>query len=87
MLKILGAIILGVIIADCVTFPLWSVAVGFVVTVSMAWVLRRRAMADIYVMTAAALAAMITLSVGDNIKPQLPSQNERVSIIIEDITS
>lgn len=87
MLKILGAIILGVIIADCVTFPLWSVAVGFVVTVSMAWVLRRRAMADIYVMTAAALAAMITLSVGDNIKPQLPPQSERVSIIIEDITS
>lgn len=87
MLRLLIAIILGVILADCVTFPLWSVAVGFVVTVSMAWVLRRRAMADIYVMAAASLAAMLTLSVGDNIHPQLPLPSGKISLVIEDITS
>ena len=63
MLRLLIAIILGITLADCVSFPLWSLAVGFVMMVGAAWIWRRRAMGDIYVLAAAALVAMIRLGV------------------------
>lgn len=67
-LRVLLAIILGIVVADCVTFPLWGVAVGFFIAVVSAWLLRRRNVADLYVMVAAALAAMMTLYIGDSLR-------------------
>ena len=67
MLRLLIAIILGITLADCAVFPLWSVAVGFVIMVGAAWMWRRRAMGDIYVLAAAALAAMITMNISNSL--------------------
>lgn len=67
-LRVLLAIILGIIIADRVTFPLWGVAVGFFIAVVTAWLLRRHNVADLYVMVAASLAAMMTLYIGDFVR-------------------
>ena len=66
MLRLLVAIILGITLADCVAFPLWSVTVGFVVTVGAAWMWRHRAASDLYVMATAALAAMMTMNISDS---------------------
>lgn len=74
MLRLLVAIIFGITLADCVTFPLWSVTVGFVVMVGAAWVWRRRAVADIYVMAAAAMAAMMTMNIDTGNTPQFISR-------------
>lgn len=70
LLRVLLAIVLGVVIADCVTIPLWGVAVGFFIAVMAAWLLRRRNVADLYVMTAATLAAMMTLYGGDSLRAE-----------------
>ena len=83
MLRLLIAIILGITLADCAVFPLWSVAVGFVVMVGVAWMLRRRAIGDLYVMAAAALAAMITMGISTNNSPHAIAQQTIPSWAIE----
>ena len=83
MLRLLIAIILGITLADCAVFPLWSLAVGFVVMVGAAWMWRRKAMGDIYIMAAAALAAMITMGISTNNSPHAIAQQTIPSWAIE----
>lgn len=78
MLRLLIAIILGITLADCVSFPLWSVAVGFVMMVGAAWIWRRRAMGDIYVLAAAALAAMITMNISTSHSPNTTARQTTI---------
>ena len=78
MLRLLIAIILGITLADCAVFPLWSLAVGFVVMVGAAWMWRRRAMGDIYIMAAAALAAMITMGISTNHSPNTTARQTTI---------
>lgn len=66
MLRLLIAIILGITLADCAAFPLWSVTVGFVVIIGAAWAWRYKAAGDVYVMAAAALAAMMTMNISNS---------------------
>ena len=83
MLRLLIAIILGITLADCAVFPLWSLAVGFVIMVGAAWMWRRRAMGDIYIMAAAALAAMITMGISTSHSPNTTAQQTIPSWAIE----
>lgn len=76
MLRILIAVVVGIAIADCVVFPLWSIAVGFVVLVAAAWIFRRRAVGSLYVLAAAMAAAILTSSLthsDHNIQSTRPS--------------
>lgn len=78
MLRLLIAIILGITLADCAVFPLWSLAVGFVIMVGAAWMWRRRAMGDIYIMAAAALAAMITMGISTSHSPNTTARQTTI---------
>ena len=78
MLRLLIAIILGITLADCAVFPLWSLAVGFVIMVGAAWMWRRRAMGDIYIMAAAALAAMITMGISTSHSPNITARQTTI---------
>lgn len=86
MVRILAAIVVGVLIADRIAFPLWSVAVGFVVMVAAAWAFRREAVGDIYILAAASLAAMTTTTLSAW-QGTLPYAGQMAEVEIEQITS
>lgn len=86
MLRVLMAIVVGIMIADRWAFPLWSEAVGFVFLVGGAWLWRRRAVANIYVLMAAAVLAMFTSTLT---RPDLtmPARGELMEVVVDDITA
>lgn len=86
MVRILAAIVVGVLIADRIAFPLWSVAVGFVVMIAAAWAFRREAVGDIYILAAASLAAMTTTTLSAW-QGTLPYAGQMAEVEIEQITS
>ena len=61
MLRALLPIVVGVIIADRVTFPLWSVAVGFVLSLVVAWWWRARNVANLYLFVAFMLLGVMAV--------------------------
>ena len=90
MLRVLLPIVVGVIIADRVTFPLWSVAVGFVLLLGVAWWLRTRTMADIYLFAALMLLGIMAVELrrGDPALPTEIAEKENVvEIAIDRVTS
>ncbi|MBR7096153.1 MAG: DUF4131 domain-containing protein, partial [Alistipes sp.] len=90
MLRVLLPIVVGVIIADRVTFPLWSVAVGFVLLLGVAWWLRTRTMADTYLFAALMLLGIMAVELrrGDPALPTDIAEKESVvEIAIDRVTS
>ena len=91
MLKVLLPIVAGVILADCVTFPLWSVAVGFVLSVAAAWWQRGRAVADIYLVVAFVLIGVMAAQIRRGVEPtpqmKIAQQGALVEIEIGRVTT
>ena len=60
MLKVLVPLVAGILLADVVTLPQWGVAIGFVVCAGMGVVLRRRGVADVYIVVASTFVLMLS---------------------------
>lgn len=86
MLRALVALIVGIILADGIMLPLWSVAIGFVICAVAAMVLQRRAMADVYIIVALIFAGLFCMELRRNLSA-LPDGVASFEVIIDNITS
>ena len=91
MLRVLLPIVVGVIIAERVTFPLWSVSLGFVLSVGVAAWLRSRSVANIYLFVAFALLGVMAVELrrGQSVESlqKLSERNYEVEVAIDRITN
>ena len=86
MLIGLGAVTLGILLADHFTLPLWSMVVGFVVSVGMAIVCYARRFYRLYLLLAMAFAGGIALAMARGESRGVFGEQERVvRLIIEDV--
>ena len=86
MLKALAALIVGIVIADGVALPLWGVAIGFVVCAVMGFVVRKRAVADLYIVVVLMLAGAMSMGVRQHFS-SVPDTIARMEIVIDKITA
>ena len=86
MLKVLVPLVAGILLADVVTLPLWGVAIGFVVCAGMGVVLRRRGVADLYIVVALVLAGFMGAEVRRSFA-SLPSERTTMEVVVENITA
>ncbi|MBQ4127958.1 MAG: ComEC/Rec2 family competence protein [Alistipes sp.] len=92
MLRALLPIVVGVIIADRVTFPLWSVAVGFVLSLVVAWWWRARNVANLYLFVAFMLLGVMAVELRRgsdhfSVEHELFGRGALAEIAIERVTS
>ena len=91
MFRALLPIVAGVILADCVTFPLWSVAVGFVLSIAAAWWLKDRAVADLYLVVAFVLVGVMAAQIRRGVEPtpqmKIAQQGALAEIEVNRVTS
>lgn len=86
MLKALVALVAGILIADGFALPLWGVAIGFVVCAVMGFVVRKRAVADLYIVVVLMLAGAMGMGVRQHFS-SVPDTIARMEIVIDKITS
>ena len=86
MLKALVALVAGILIADGFALPLWGVAIGFVVCAVMGFVVRKRAVADLYIVVVLMLAGAMSMGVRQHFS-SVPDTMARMEIVIDKITS
>ena len=86
MLKALVALVAGILIADGVALPLWGVAIGFVVCAVMGFFVRKRAVADLYIVVVLMLAGAMSMGVRQHFS-SVPDSMARMEIVIDKITS
>ena len=86
MLKVLVPLVAGILLADVVTLPLWGVAIGFVVCAGLGVVLRRRGVADLYIVVALMLAGFMGAEVRRSFA-SLPSERTTMEVVVENITA
>ena len=86
MLKVLVPLVAGILLADVVTLPLWGVAIGFVVCAGMGVALRRKGVADLYIVVAIVLAGVMGAEVRRSFA-SLPSEYTTMEIVVENITA
>lgn len=91
MLKALLPIVAGAVLADHITLPLWSVAVGFVLLLGVAWWLRDRSVANIYLCVALLLLGVMAVELrrGElhTPPPIITEQGAVVEVAIDRVTS
>ena len=61
MLRVLLPVVVGVVIADRLTLPLWGVAVGFVFAMVAAWLLRAKSRSNVCLFVAFVLLGMLAV--------------------------
>ena len=61
MLRVLLPVVVGVVIADRLTLPLWGVAVGFVLAMVGAWLLRAKSRSNVCLFVAFVLLGMLAV--------------------------
>ena len=86
MLRALVPFVVGVIIADVVTLPLWGVAIGFVVCSVMAAARSRHGVADAYIVVALLLAGVLSMELRQA-STTAPATRTTMEILVEKITS
>ena len=86
MLRALMPLVAGIILADVVTLPLWSVAIGFAVCIGVAIALQRRAVADIYIFVALILAGIFSMELR-RVNSTTPEGSATMEIVVDNITS
>lgn len=86
MLRALVPFVVGVIIADVVTLPLWGVAIGFVVCSVMAAARYRHGVADAYIIVALLLAGVFSMELRQA-STTAPATRTTMEILVEKITS
>lgn len=86
MLRALVPFVVGVIIADVVTLPLWGVAIGFVVCSVMAAARSRHGVADAYIIVALLLAGVLSMELRQA-STTAPTSRTTMEILVEKITS
>ena len=86
MLRALVPFVVGVIIADVVTLPLWGVAIGFVVCSVMVAARYRHGVADAYIVVALLLAGVLSMELRQA-STTAPTSRTTMEILVEKITS
>lgn len=86
MFRLLVPLVVGILLADVVTLPLWGVAIGFVVCAGMGIVLRRRGVADLYIVVALMFAGVMGAELRRAFA-SLPSERTTMEIVVENITA
>lgn len=81
MLKVLVAIIIGIIFAEHYSLSLWGLVLGFLLMLAAAWLQQKKNRSDIYICVAIALLAMLSVEIH---REESPSEEERVYEIVVD---
>lgn len=85
-LRALVPLIVGILLADVVTLPLWGVAVGFIVCAGVAIVWHKRAVADVYIVVALILVGVFALELRRSLSTH-PEGVARMEILVDMLTA
>lgn len=85
MMKVLLPLIVGIVLAERWSLPLWRPAVGFVVSVAGAVLMRRRDAADIFLAAAMVMAGWLAVDIRP--APTLPEGERMMALRVDEILS
>ena len=75
MLKVLLAVVVGVVLAERLTLPLWSVVAALFLSLAAVWRLGTRSFSDIYLLVTISLVAVLSVEVH---RRSMPSEDARI---------